>query len=193
MKLVKEADRNSFEKCPICGITFSRESLGNHMTGKHRQAQTIAKVKTVPVSNAKEIPVSSSQTVTCDLCGRTFTRDYIHEHKRRIHAGQVTKLAKAASTVDSHKNRDAQKSSALKPGITNYKFIAPGHIKLISKRGMRVGAGRCAECGTTEIMLWRYAESNLGPVCLCSRCKVKVFDRSFGKGHLDLLDMAYRG
>jgi hypothetical protein len=68
----------------------------------------------------------------------------------------------------------------------------PGGVILISRRGMRVGAGRCAECGIKESKLWHYAQSNRGPVCLCSNCKAKVFERSFGKSPMDLLDRAYR-
>ncbi len=83
----------------------------------------------------------------------------------------------------------------ISPSAGNRKINSehPGGVILISKRGLRVEKGRCAECSISESKLWRYAKSNRGTICLCSNCKAKVFERSFGKSPMDLLDRTYRG
>ncbi len=65
-------------------------------------------------------------------------------------------------------------------------------IFLESRRGVRVqGGGRCNEFGMSEKLVWRYAKSSKGTVQICSRCKAKVFDRSFGT--VDAFNNAYEG
>ncbi len=70
--------------------------------------------------------------------------------------------------------------------------LASFELVLTSKRGKKVEAYReCAECGRSRMPVWRYAESNLGPVFLCAPCKIEVFDRSHG--HIDALAHADTG
>ena len=55
-------------------------------------------------------------------------------------------------------------------------------IRLISRRGKRISIQRqCSRCSALTSPTWRYAESNVGPVHLCGRCKLQVFEQSFGK------------
>jgi len=58
-------------------------------------------------------------------------------------------------------------------------------LVLESNRGKRVhssqNGNRCAECGMRHSLTWHYEKSSIGPVHICSGCKPKVFDRSFGK------------
>jgi predicted SprT family Zn-dependent metalloprotease len=68
---------------------------------------------------------------------------------------------------------------------------SPKKITLKSRRGTKVNEKRCSECGVIEKVVWRYAQSNRGPVYICSRCKPKVFDRSFKR--IDALDNAVSG
>ncbi len=65
----------------------------------------------------------------------------------------------------------------------------PKPILLTSKRGTRVFEKRlCNNCGAPLDVLWRYAQSNYGTVYICTRCKMEVFERSFGK--IDAMNMA---
>ena len=58
----------------------------------------------------------------------------------------------------------------------------PEQLVLISRRGTRLQSQfTCSECCILTKPVWRYSESNVGEVCLCSRCKPKVFNRSFDK------------
>ncbi len=66
-----------------------------------------------------------------------------------------------------------------------------GMLRLISKKGTRHDRKtRCSECKSIFEVVWLYAESNRGPVALCSMCKPVVFDRSFPQ--VDALDVAIR-
>ncbi len=38
----------------------------------------------------------------------------------------------------------------------------------------------CSRCGEYHNIVYRYEKSNIGVVCLCLRCKTKVFEASFG-------------
>ena len=69
--------------------------------------------------------------------------------------------------------------------------LAEDKLRLESRRGSKVGPGRCAECNRPDLELWRYSRSNRGEVHLCRPCKDVVFDRSFGR--LDALDFAEPG
>ncbi len=65
-------------------------------------------------------------------------------------------------------------------------------IILISRRGQKVDEyTKCSQCDKWKLQVWRYAESNQGEVHLCSACKPRIFDRSFGK--IDALDVAVSG
>jgi hypothetical protein len=65
-------------------------------------------------------------------------------------------------------------------------------VYLESRRGTRVeGPRACTECKQSRAVVWRYARSNLGEVHLCAVCKVRAFERSFGK--IDALDMSVSG
>lgn len=35
------------------------------------------------------------------------------------------------------------------------------------------------ECNMVRKLVYRYSESNVGPVIICNECKIKVFNRSF--------------
>jgi hypothetical protein len=49
-------------------------------------------------------------------------------------------------------------------------------------------AAFCSVCHSPVAPLYRYADSNYGPVILCSVCKTQVFERSFG--HADAMPLA---
>lgn len=53
-------------------------------------------------------------------------------------------------------------------------------IILKSWRGKYVGSHQCSECKCYSFATWRYRQSNIGEVYLCSECKPYVRDRSFG-------------
>lgn len=60
------------------------------------------------------------------------------------------------------------------------KFTNSGRIILISKKGNRLdGEHQCDECKMVRKPVYRYSESNVGPVVICNECKIKVFNRSF--------------
>lgn len=71
--------------------------------------------------------------------------------------------------------------------------VSMAKVELRSKRGKKIenSGKQCNECGYSNKILWLYSKSNFGPVYLCSRCKPKVFDRSFGE--VDALRMSLPG
>ena len=65
-------------------------------------------------------------------------------------------------------------------------------FKLISKRSSKLlDGGTCANCKKSYPLLWRYAESTIGSLNLCTDCKPLLLDFSFGK--MDALDHAVTG
>lgn len=63
-----------------------------------------------------------------------------------------------------------------------------GKLMLHVKRGnILKTAGHCSVCFTSAAPLTRYADSNYGPVMLCSVCKVSAFETSFG--HADAMPL----
>ena len=67
-------------------------------------------------------------------------------------------------------------------------------VKLISKRGTRlVGDHICSNCRIKTSNPTRYAQSNIGEVVLCGRCKPRVRNRSFESKKIDALDIATTG
>ncbi len=64
-----------------------------------------------------------------------------------------------------------------------------GLLVLKVRRGSILkGAAYCSVCHTPVAPLYRYADSNYGPVILCSVCKTQAFERSFG--HADAMPLA---
>ncbi|MBL0651699.1 hypothetical protein [Aeromonas caviae] len=56
-----------------------------------------------------------------------------------------------------------------------------GLLVLKAHRGsMLKSAAYCSVCHSSTAPLYRYADSNYGPVILCSVCKTQAFERSFG-------------
>ena len=54
-------------------------------------------------------------------------------------------------------------------------------IILKSKKGQKLGGAEiCSECELKKKPIYRYLQSNIGPVYLCNECKIKLFNRSFG-------------
>ncbi len=64
-------------------------------------------------------------------------------------------------------------------------------IILESKRGTRIDNQTLCDGCAMITTVWSYRESNYGRVNLCAKCKVYVFDNSFGS--LDALDYAETG
>lgn len=68
----------------------------------------------------------------------------------------------------------------------------PQGIILISKKSIRIQEAKvCDKCLTLTKGIWKYAESNMGEVHICSRCKQAVYSRSFGSK--DALNVAVQG
>jgi|GEM_PF-1540356 len=70
-----------------------------------------------------------------------------------------------------------------------------GNIILISRKGKRIGERDiiCSCCHLERNPVWRYSESNIGTVCLCSECKVKIFENSFDRIDISNLRLCEQG
>ena len=181
-------DKKSLVKCEICACSVRKDRLEKHIKKIHNSSITsTADSKLKVPSSLKHSRKSKSMLVPCSICKSFVGKDQLALHKRLFHS--ITPVINKPSKKTT---RGTDKNHSLNQGITNYGFTNPGHIILISKRGMRVQGGRCAECGIYDNFMWQYAKSNHGTVCICSNCKARVFDRSFGKARLDLLDLTYK-
>lgn len=111
--------------------------------------------------------------VQCIQCSHVWLRkDRLEQHMRKVHSP-------TAAPRKSFTTYTANLASTFPPRISS--ASKPGNVQLTTRAGKRVGKGFCAECGCEEKILWHYSESNLGPVEICSSCKSKVFERSFGE------------
>ena len=55
-------------------------------------------------------------------------------------------------------------------------------IRLVSQRSKKIDKrSKCARCESYYDTVFSYAESNIGPVNLCYRCKEIIREKSFGK------------
>jgi hypothetical protein len=127
--------------------------------------------------------VENETMVPCKKCSNRvwIRKDRMQQHIQKVHPSTAapkksftTYKARIASTFPPRVLTQSVivKRDGLQMGTTN--------ITLTSRRGQRIGKGICAECGIEQSSLWRYFESNQGVVDICSGCKQKVFDRSFG-------------
>lgn len=63
-----------------------------------------------------------------------------------------------------------------------------GEVKLKVHRGAILKSeGHCSRCHTAAAPLTRYADSNYGPVVLCTVCKIRAFEFTFG--HADAMPL----
>jgi len=143
-------------------------------------------------------------TIKCSICGANVKPKNMATHKLRAHSPEAValreKLAKEERLRRSTFRDDLVtcgecgakvKRENLKAQLKHAHGIGLP-LKLISRRGTRVdGARVCAECGRLKTPVWHYTRSSRGEVCICTFCKPRVFNRSFGK--LDALDFAQRG
>ncbi|MEH0691055.1 hypothetical protein H4F17_18670 [Vibrio cholerae] len=64
----------------------------------------------------------------------------------------------------------------------------PERIRLFVRRGATVkGDVACDTCGCVYGILTRYSNTSVGPVVLCTTCKVKAFEANFG--HADAMPL----
>ena len=90
-------------------------------------------------------------------------------------------------------SRSANRSlSTIKVAHNGNNAVSSQDIILISKKATRIDEAKmCNKCLAFTKGIWRYAESNIGEVYICSRCKQSVYSRSFGSK--DALDIAVQG
>jgi DNA-directed RNA polymerase subunit RPC12/RpoP len=132
------------------------------------------------------IPKSQKREVKCSTCGAVVQQAYLHDHLY-AHMGNIFRAQDKARRVQA-KPKKLNLANEWKKSDT---FYQSGKIILQSKRGTRVSGGQCDECNVKEKVLWKFSKSTRGTVYICSRCKPKVLDRSFGT--TDALDSAYSG
>jgi len=132
-----------------------------------------------------------AEMVRCTLCPTPvwMRKDRLEKHIAKVHS----QTAPSKKTFSSYHARLESTSLARKkspnPAESNTRLRGKSsNLKLISRDGHRAGPGRCAECGFEQSQLWQYAESNHGPVEICSGCKPLVFERSFGAVEADSVD-----
>lgn len=119
--------------------------------------------------------------IVCPDCGSQVLESYYAQHRK---VG-CTSAEKNNSKSDSAGRIEKKK----KPGRKKKKK-AP--LVLVSKRGMRINSkSECCLCHKEKSPVWHYANSSRGPVNICSDCKPRLFDRSFGKK--DALNYAQTG
>jgi len=125
--------------------------------------------------------------VRCPVCANPvwIQKDRLERHIKKAHA-QTAAPRKSFTTY--HAKLESTFPPRMAPAKTRSKQAGmqagkskPGTLALISRTGSRLGPGHCAECDLEVTQLWFYAESNRGPVEICSSCKAHVFERSFGK------------
>jgi hypothetical protein len=127
--------------------------------------------------------VDNEMMVPCEQCSNQvwIRKDRLQTHIQKVHSTRAaprksftTYKARIASTFPP---KVITKSTTGKQVGLPRSAVS---LILTSRRGQRVGQGRCAECGLEKLVLWHYSESNQGAADICSECKQKVFDRSFG-------------
>lgn len=133
----------------------------------------------------------------CPECGDEQHVTSILRHINEEHPGQAWELlgsvSQALRLYEAGLAKEAQaRTLQQKEETQRPPFEGPGTVILESKRGSRVGAGTCSECGKEKSSLTRYSKSNLGPVLICDSCKPTVFERIGRKG-ADAIHSAYRG
>ncbi|MEO3988160.1 hypothetical protein [Plesiomonas shigelloides] len=105
----------------------------------------------------------------------------------------VLKIKKQKSNIFVKKSSlskvDRAVSMATKQTKINSKYtIPPEKIILFVRRGFTVkGDVHCETCGCTSGILTKYSDTNIGPVILCTVCKIKAFETSFG--HADAMPL----
>ncbi len=72
--------------------------------------------------------------------------------------------------------------------LPNPNSMSACKIQLHVRKGVTAkGNVSCTVCGQSYGIMTRYRESNVGPVILCTTCKVKVFEVNFG--HADAMPL----
>jgi uncharacterized protein YbaR (Trm112 family) len=121
---------------------------------------------------------SGLELIACPYCSSKVRADRLAQHIAGVHStGQA---AQPQSQVLSMTPSKKQATAPTKKPRTK--------VFLNSRRGTRIeGPVMCEDCKMMRPAVWRYAESSHGVIQLCGVCKIKAFDRSFGK--IDALDM----
>lgn len=143
-------------------------------------------------------------TVRCPECGAPVKPKNLERHFEKTHSSEA--IEQRAKRELDEKSRLEQLNSELvvceKCGLEMTRANIKRHLEiahgiggpflLISRRGTRVDTPqKCNACGKTKIPVWRYSQSTRGGVFICSSCKPRIFDRSFGRK--DALDFAIMG
>jgi len=132
--------------------------------------------------NEPDVSRKDTSFTQCPYCKVRFLSYAFQSHLQRCQIAKVPKVSKPIT----HSTAADSKAKAQKP------------IKVLilrSRRGSRIQNKRqyiCDECRDYEAQ-WSYAESNCGRVYLCNDCKQMVYERSFGKSDIDIMDVAFLG
>lgn len=108
--------------------------------------------------------------------------------KRMSRVDKALALAGVTSSLPQPQQPDLLIKASLEKHLVNIVDGKHGKLMLHVRRGAVLKeAGHCSVCFTSTAPLTRYAESNYGPVMLCSVCKVTAFETSFG--HADAMPL----
>lgn len=118
--------------------------------------------------------------------------------KRMSRVDKALALAGVKSSAPKQTKADLQIKVSFEKHSVNIVDKKHGQLILKVRRGCLLKTiGHCSVCFISMAPLTRYADSNYGPVALCSMCKVDAFEASFG--HADAMPLkidhahAYRG
>ena len=146
------------------------------------------------VSQNKQ-PVQTKPKESTDLDIVNELKNDAHLAVRRpAHKSHMSKVDRVVAIAEvmhpSHKPQefDLLIKAAFEKHAANPVDRNHGKLRLNVKRGSILqSSGYCSVCLTTLAPLTRYADSNYGPVILCSVCKKNAFEHSFG--HADAMPL----
>lgn len=111
----------------------------------------------------------------------------------RLRKARVDKVTLAVTHAEwRHKQRQVPLTNQVKDSMEKHRVHlvdgSLGAVKLKVRRGKILKSeGHCSSCHTAAAPLTRYADSNYGPVILCTVCKIRAFELTFG--HADAMPL----
>lgn len=142
---------------------------------------------------------SPRQVATCPQCGVTISSERLATHINRVHSTEGLKRrserVEKRAALEDLVACDICKLEVKRKKLKKHKKDAHNvgvKLRLVSRRGIRAHEAKiCAGCKLVKSETWLYKETTKGPVHLCTPCKARYFDSSFGKK--DALDFCSFG
>ncbi len=169
-------------------VTTSEKKLKSTVhTHSKKQKKNPCQSGISPVQPKSLDPTESERSIE-------LTKDSQLAIRRPLHKNHMSKVDRVVAIAEvlhpSHKPQelDLLMKASFEKHSANPVDRNHGKLRLNVKRGSILhSSGYCSVCLTTTAPLTRYADSNYGPVILCSVCKTDAFEYSFG--HADAMPL----